>query len=39
MKMCTYFGEKLKVQKELKEEADYQKLTEEQQDSLFKELM
>lgn len=39
LKACTYFGEKVRVQKELKDDIDYQKLTTEQQDKLFRELM
>ena len=39
LKTCTYWSEKLKIQKELKEDLDYQKLTEEQQNELYKSLM
>lgn len=38
-KMCTSWFEKLKIQKQLKTESEYQMLNFEEQDKLFKELM
>ena len=37
--MCTSWFEKLKIQKQLKTESEYQMLNFEEQDKLFKELM